>query len=175
MYIIHGMRRIHSGGGYPKKTGGAKDTLINDFNIFLSGKITGLNPLDANHWRREFADKIENDWFGNTKTPHVINPCEYSDSMDLGGVLREPKELVRWELRQARQCDLLVAAVSKNQDSIGTACEVATAYAAGKPILLYNEHRIPHKNIHPFIWEMSDTCLDDLQELCDYITEVYLI
>lgn len=124
---------------------------------------------DANSWREEFEEKISNDWFAFTKTPHVINPCKFYRTW------KENKEYIRFELRQVRDCDLLVVAVSRLQDSIGTACELATAYSCGRPILLYNPHAIPHHEIHPFVWEMSDGCFENMEELVDYITEVYLL
>lgn len=146
-----------------------------DFRIFLSGKMTGLNKLDMNSWRSEFQKLVDDDWFGYTRTPHVINPCEYFGNLDDSPTWIEHKEYIRWELRQARDCDLLVAGISRNQDSIGTACEITTAYEAGKPILLYNQYELLHSDIHPFVWEMSDRCFEKLEDLADYIREVYLI
>lgn len=137
--------------------------------------MTGLDMEEANGWRKAFAEKISNDWFGYSKTPHVVNPCSYFRLPDGTPTWKEDKEYIRFELRQVRDCDLLVVAVSRLQDSIGTACEIATAYSCGKPILLYNPHRIPHHEIHPFVWEMSDGCFEDMDELAEYITEVYLI
>lgn len=158
------------------RKGCAQDIAMkSDLNIFLSGKMTGLNKLDMNEWRREFQTKIDDDWFGYSKTPHVINPCEHFGNLDDKPMWEEPKEYVRWELRQARECDLLVVAVSRQQDSIGTACELATAHAFDKPILLYNQYGIRHCDIHPFVWEMSDRCFESLDDLIDYIREVYLL
>lgn len=154
---------------------GVKDTLKGDFNIFLSGKMTGLSIDEMSGWREEFAEKIDADWFGFSNTPHVINPCEIFGMYDVEPLWKEHKEYVRTELRWAKNCDLLVLAVSENQDSIGSACELATAYAAGKPIILYNPHKIQYEMIHPFVWEMSDACFEDMEELTEYIREVYLL
>lgn len=143
-----------------------------DFKIYLSGKMTGLNKLEMNSWRQEFAQKIGDDWFAYSKTPHVINPCEFFTD---DPAWAEHKEYVRLELRCARDCDLIVVLVSKDQDSIGTACELTMAYEHGKPALLYNPYKIPHEEIHPFVWEMSDRCFEELETMTDYIREVYLV
>lgn len=145
-----------------------------DFYIFLSGKMTGLSNDEMNSWRREFADKICDGWIGSAKTPVVVNPCDKFRMLWDEPLWKEHKEYVRSELRDAKGCDLLLLAISKNQDSIGSACELATAYANGKPVVLYNPHRIPHEDIHPFVWEMSDACFEDMEELVNYIGEVYL-
>ena len=141
-----------------------------DFNIFLSGKMTGLSQEEMNGWRKEFAEKIGNDWFGYgySKSPHVINPCRYED------LWKVPKEFVRWDLDMVKNSDLIVAKISENQDSIGTAMELATAYQCGIPILTYNPHHILYCNIHPFTNELSNRCFDTMDELVDYITELYL-
>lgn len=133
--------------------------------------MTGLSMEEMYGWRKEFAEKINDEWMelAYKRRPVVINPCDHEE------LWKEAKEFVRWDLGMIKNSDLVVVKISKNQDSIGTAVELATAYERGIPVYLYNPHRIPSKNIHPFSAELSNRCFEDMDELVDYITELYLL
>lgn len=144
-----------------------------DFKIYLAGKMTGLTLEEMSKWRDQFAREMRKNGVEFLVKPfEIINPADYFNTVD--DVDTDPKQYIRWELRSVLSSDLIVARISKGQDSLGTMAEITAAFQCGIPILLYNPDMIPHEDIHPFVWYFSDACFEDAEALRMHIFANYL-
>lgn len=138
--------------------------------IYISGKMTGLTKDDMDSWRSDLADLIERELCVYAR---VVNPVNYYNTID--SQYDTDTEYVRWELRQAKNCKVIIVGWNKEQDSLGTMAEMTYAYANNVPIILYlydtNINDVDFLDIHPFVWHMSDKifCADEKKDLIKYL------
>ena len=144
-----------------------------DFKIYLAGKMTDLSIEEMSGWRDQFVQEMhKGDAEFLLKPFEIISPADYFNTVN--DVDTDPKQYIRWELRAVLSSDLIVARISEGQDSLGTMAEITAAFQCGVPILLYNPDKIPHEEIHPFVWYFGDACFEDIGSLQTYIFSKYL-
>jgi len=130
--------------------------------VYLSGGIGGLTFEEANKWRSEATEQLRE--FGI----QVLNPlrgrmfeAEVIDNADFN-----PNELVHRDLRDMRQCDLVLARL--DVPSIGTTMEIwHTYFVEHKPVILVSNNR----NIqnHPWIQVACTKVFDKQDKAIEYI------
>lgn len=147
---------------------------MGDLNtIYLSGKMTGLSKNDMNSWREKMVAALKKEVYAD-----IINPVEYynTESVDYD----TDKEYIKWELRQAQNCSVLIVGWNIKQDSLGTMAELTSAYLNNVPIIVYlydttldddDPYGIVYENLHPFVKYMSDKIFyaDEISKLATYI------
>ena len=146
--------------------------------IYISGKMTGLTKHDMDSWRSDLADQIERELYMYAR---IVNPINYYNTID-SHTYDTDKEYVRWELRQAKNCKVIVVGWNKEQDSLGTMAEMTYAYANNIPIILYlydtDSNEVDFFDIHPFVLHMSDKifCADEKKKLIKYLEKyIFLV
>lgn len=120
--------------------------------------MTGLSKDDMNSWRSTLTDKLRRQIYAK-----VVNPVDYYNTVDDN--YNTDKEYIRWELRQAQDCSVIIVGWNREQDSLGTMAELTAAYINKIPVIiyLYDTKRKDDKafdvalyNMHPFVRYMSD-------------------
>ena len=139
--------------------------------VYLAGAMSGKTKEEMDSWRLAAYKELVRFAEGRL---NVIDPSfYYNTSMDSDVWDYKDKEYIRWELRNVKNCNLLIARVEDGFSSLGTMAEITTAYNHDIPIILYvdNKH---NQEIHPFISEMCDKVFDDLSELGLYVADYYV-
>lgn len=138
--------------------------------IYLAGAMGGKTLEEMNTWRNSVYNELYK-WCKNQCK--VIDPAYYYNThMDASSWDYKDKEYIRWELRNVKNCNLVIARVEDGFCSLGTMSEITTAYNFGIPIILLVDNKITQE-LHPFIDEMCDKKFDDITNLAMYISEYY--
>jgi len=147
---------------------------LKNFTIYLSGKMSGLSKDDMNSWRSTITDKLRIQIY----YAKVVNPVDYYNTVEDN--YDTDKEYIRWELRQAQDCSVIIVGWNKEQDSLGTMAELTAAYINKIPIIIYlydtkrdddKAFDVAHYDMHPFVRYMSDKIFyaDEADLLVEYV------
>lgn len=144
--------------------------------VYLAGPIKGLNYDDSTNWRDQAA-KVLTD-VGITS----LNPMRYKeylkDEQNLQEIypnhhLSTSKSIVSRDTHDVRRSDIVLANfVGSQTASIGTACEVAYAYALGIPVVTAVEPGNVHD--HSFIREMSSYIVPSLADALELVAQILI-
>ena len=136
--------------------------------IYLSGTITGADYAYANEWRGKIKDTIEE---GTKYRWKCFNPMEHFNYDIVPEYGFTEREVMNYELNMLKKSDLVICRWDANK-SIGTACELATAYNLGIPIIVFVED--PELKIHPWIESMAEHIFTEWNYMMHYLAEHYL-
>ena len=129
--------------------------------VYLSGGIAGMTFEEANVWRSQVTEQLRS--FGI----QALNPLR--GRMFLGtaeGEDFDPNELVQRDLRDIRNCDLVL--VHMELPSLGTSMEIWQAhYIEKKPVILVTTN--PHISGHPWVRVASTKMFADMDKAIEYI------
>ena len=129
--------------------------------VYLSGPIAGFTYEEANKWRTEVTDKLQE--FG----VQTLNPLRGRMFAHSNDEIVDPKELVHRDLQDIRACDLVLAYM--NEPSLGTAMEIwHTHIIENKPVILVSDN--PAIRRHPWIVLICTKIYATFDEAVNYIT-----
>lgn len=143
---------------------------MNSLRIYLAGKMTGLSYDDMQGWRFEFEAEINK--YAKTHDisyrVNVFNPCDYYNP--LSDAHKSEREAMDFDIYNLKKSDIVVVNLN-NQDSIGTAMEIAIARDNGIPIIAMCEN---DDELHPWLRDSCIRICNDMDELIEHITEYYI-
>lgn len=145
-----------------------------NFFVFLSGPITGLNFSDSVSWRNEVISKFPKNIIGFSPMrgkDHLKNEIDIKDHYD--HILSQPKSINRMDYFDVKRSDaILVNLLGTKRISIGTVMEIAWAYEMGKPIVIAMEKNNMHQ--HAMINECADFVVDNLDLAIEVIVHLLI-
>ena len=98
-----------------------------------------------------------------------VNPYNYYNYEN--HMHKTEKEIMLWELRKVRECDLLVVNLDRINESVGGVFEIIEAHNNGIGVIGINENRY---EVHPWIMEYVERVEDNFYDLCSYIAKYYM-
>lgn len=137
-----------------------------DKKFYLCGKMSGMSPEESNEWKERFIGKMID--YGIYKI-EFVNPYNYYNYEN--HMHKTEKEIMLWELRKVRECDLLVVNLDRINESVGGVFEIIEAHNNGIGVIGINENRY---EVHPWIMEYVERVEDNFYDLCSYIAKYYM-
>jgi nucleoside 2-deoxyribosyltransferase len=141
---------------------------MQNYRVYLSGGMSGLNFKEQTKWRKQFKDaiKLENHWHNRNVSffdPTEHYNFEYKEQ-------KYEKEPFNYDLYQLRNSDLVIVNFNK-PDSLGTAMELMLAYELRIPIIGLCEDDV---ELHPWLVECCTRICTDMNELINHVVNFYL-
>ena len=141
---------------------------MRDFQIYLAGKTGGLTQAEANGWRNNVKNILENyesKRFGNIR---VINPNDFFNYYKT--LHKTHKQIKRFFMNQIDKSDLVIVNLNNSNSSVGTGQELEHARMKEIPIVGYGTENI-------YLWESEEDCdvvFDTEEECVEYVLDYYL-
>lgn len=120
--------------------------MLNNFKIFLSGGITGLDTKECKKWRDCLQSRFYG-VFGLNNNVTVNQMRHFNPNKETSDTLE--KEAMMYNLYHVRTADIIIVNLDKI-NSVGTAQELMLAYELHKPIIGFIQEDKVSK-IHPWI------------------------
>ena len=128
-------------------------------NIYLAGPMKTYG--EGNEYPRKWRNAAK-EWFKvNTDNFKIVSPTDYYEYGK--NYHKSEREVMRFDLRKVRECDILLADLANIHDSVGTLDEIFLAYLHNKPIVAFLETDAPYmssksveRELHPWIIEQVD-------------------
>ena len=141
---------------------------MKDFNVYMSGAMSGLSFEEMSKWRQQVKDAILYSDYDFKKKPVFFDPTErFNFEIKEHKTEKEPFE---YDLYQLRNSDLVIVNFNA-PNSIGTAMELMLAYELRIPVIGLNKDGI---ELHPWLEEIPMRMCVDMRELCDYVVKFFL-
>ena len=149
------------------------------YKVYLAGAIGTLDYLEATDWRLYVAQKCKLHY----DTQVIIkDPMRFKEHLSTNQkldfvyedqVLCSPKAIVTRDLNDVMTSDLVLANLDTDVKSIGTSCEINTAYLCKIPVLgVFSKDTNNIYNKHPFIQEQVSFKVFDLDDAIDLIGKI---
>lgn len=125
---------------------------MRDFQIYLAGKTGGLTQVEANGWRNNVKNILENYESKRFNNIRVINPNDF------------------FNMSQIDKSDLVIVNLNNSNSSVGTGQELEHARMKGIPIVGYGTENI-------YLWESEEDCdvvFNTEEECVEYVLDYYL-
>lgn len=141
---------------------------MRDFQIYLAGKTGGLTQAEANGWRNNVKNILENyesKRFGNIR---VINPNDFFNYYKT--LHKTHKQIKRFFMNQIDKSDLVIVNLNNSNSSVGTGQELEHARMKEIPIVGYGTENI-------YSWESEEDCdvvFNTEEECVEYVLDYYL-
>ena len=139
-----------------------------DFQIYLAGKTGGLTQVEANGWRNNVKNILENYESKRFNNIRVINPNDFFNYYKT--LHKTHKQIKRFFMSQIDKSDLVIVNLNNSNSSVGTGQELEHARVKGIPIIGYGT-----ENIYP--WESEEDCdvvFNTEEECVEYVLDYYL-
>lgn len=126
---------------------------------------------EGNEWRVDLKNQIEQISEGRV---FCCNPNDHFNFLDKKDYLSE-REIMEYDLHRVRKSDAIIVNFN-DPKSIGSACEMATAYQLRIPIigLCENGEEWQIQNLHPWLKEFCTRIFTDREELVLYLVCHYM-
>lgn len=145
------------------------------FSIYLAGSMTGRSYEEMSSWRNDIKSELYQESYKRQRDGIcIVDPVMYYNTVD-NTLYDSDKEYIRWELRNVKNSDIVIARVEKDFSSLGTMSEITTAYNNNIPVLLLIDDI--DQTIHPFIEEMCDKKFiigSGYESISKYIFDYYI-
>lgn len=129
--------------------------------IYLCGGITGLTKDEAENWRNEAKQIIEN---ATNRSLVCFSPTDHYSEFENGKSVNE-NAAMHYDLYRLKKSDLVLANMD-NQNSLGTMAEIAIAYDNNIPIIAYTTKDVFQ---HPWKLCMIDEWFGSLKDAIEHI------
>lgn len=137
---------------------------MRDFQIYLAGKTGGLTQVEANSWRNNVKNILENYESKRFNNIRVINPNDFFN------YYKTHKQIKRFFMSQIDKSDLVIVNLNNSNSSVGTGQELEHARMKGIPIVGYGTENI-------YTWESEEDCdvvFNTEEECVEYVLDYYL-
>ena len=138
---------------------------MKDFQIYLAGKTGGLTQVEANGWRNNVKNILENYESKRFNNIRVINPNDFFNYYKT--LHKTHKQIKRFFMSQS---DLVIVNLNNSNSSVGTGQELEHARMKGIPIVGYGTENI-------YLWESEEDCdvvFNTEEECVEYVLDYYL-
>lgn len=141
---------------------------MRDFQIYLAGKTGGLTQVEANSWRNNVKNILENYESKRFNNIRVINPNDFFNYYKT--LHKTHKQIKRFFMSQIDKSDLVIVNLNNSNSSVGTGQELEHARMKGIPIVGYGTENI-------YTWESEEDCdvvFNTEEECVEYVLDYYL-
>ncbi len=141
---------------------------MKDFQIYLAGKTGGLTQVEANGWRNNVKNILENYESKRFNNIRVINPNDFFNYYKT--LHKTHKQIKRFFMSQIDKSDLVIVNLNNSNSSVGTGQELEHARMKGIPIVGYGTENI-------YLWESEEDCdvvFNTEEECVEYVLDYYL-
>lgn len=141
---------------------------MKDFQIYLAGKTGGLTQVEANGWRNNVKNILENYESKRFNNIRVINPNDFFNYYKT--LHKTHKQIKRFFMSQIDKSDLVIVNLNNSNSSVGTGQELEHARMKGIPIIGYGTENI-------YLWESEEDCdvvFNTEEECVEYVLDYYL-
>lgn len=141
---------------------------MRDFQIYLAGKTGGLTQVEANSWRNNVKNILENYESKRFNNIRVINPNDFFNYYKT--LHKTHKQIKRFFMSQIDKSDLVIVNLNNSNSSVGTGQELEHARMKGIPIVGYGTENI-------YAWESEEDCdvvFNTEEECVEYVLDYYL-
>lgn len=131
-------------------------------------KFGGDNFDEGNNWRvncKNVLEKHECDY-----KVKITNPNDYFNFKEEPPTYQTQREIMEFDLNKVRNSNLLIVNFN-DMYSLGTMSEIAIAYERRIPIVGLD---IGKQNLHPWQIEMTNRIFDNINEMLEYVKNIYL-
>lgn len=141
------------------------------YKIYLSGGMTGLSEEEMTTWRKRVKSLIY--LFANQNDINFFDPTEQCNYVFHYLPLKHESEefMMKFDLRNLLDSDLVVCNISSNPQSVGTNIELGIAYNLQIPVIIYNPSNI---ELHPWHDAVAEFKTNNMETLVEIIKEYYL-
>lgn len=144
---------------------------MNNLQIYLAGKMSGLTTKEMRSWRDYFSillKEIAENMGVNVK---VINPCDYY-TFDFPKHQSE-LEVMNFDLSRVKESNLVVVNMDGLNTSIGTIIECYEAYKQGIPVLAFGSDE-EYEKLHPWVQCCITRHDKNYRKCINYIGDFYM-
>ena len=146
------------------------------FKVYLAGPITGLSYDSAADWRKDFIEMMPDEIWAMSplRGKSYLQGIECFEKSYNKHVMSTPRGIMTRDHYDSMNCDVIVANFYGSEKvSIGTAMEIAWAYAYRVPVVAIMESEgNPHD--HPMINEAIGYKVDSLEQAA-HVTKAILL
>lgn len=131
-------------------------------------KFGSDNFDEGNNWRvncKNVLEKHECDY-----KVRITNPNDYFNFKEDPPAYQTQREIMEFDLNKVRNSDLIIVNFN-DMTSLGTMSEIAIAYEKRIPIIGLD---VDKQKLHPWQIEMTNRIFHDMDEMLEYIKDVYL-
>lgn len=140
--------------------------MMENFNIYLAGAMSGLTYEEQNSWRQTIKDRLNETY--DTFRVNCINPVDYYnfEAKEYDTEL----EIMQFDLYKLKHSDLVIVNFN-SPESLGTMAEIATAYELRIPIIGLKDEST---KLHPWQECMCAKMFTSLYKMLYYVQDFYL-
>lgn len=138
------------------------------YKIYLAGGMTGLSEEDQVAWRQSVKTEIEQ--YVRKGEIVFFDPTEYDASEYTENIQHEEEAMMKLDIRNLVESNLVICNISTNPFSVGTNIELGICHNTQIPVVTYNPDNKP---IHPWQLAISDFVVSDLSVLAELVIEYY--
>lgn len=145
---------------------------MNDLQIYLAGKMSGLTFKEMNEWRKDIKRLIEDYATYINDNINVINPVDYFNFEEKRH--KSELEVMKFDLNKVKSSDIIVVNMKGLNTSIGTCIELYEAYKRDIPVLAFGSEE-EYNELHPWIQCFITRHDNSYNDTAYYISEFYMI
>lgn len=123
---------------------------------------------EGNNWRiycKSILEAYECDY-----KVRITNPNDYFNFKEDPPAYQTQREIMEFDLNRVRNSDLIIVNFN-DMTSLGTMSEIAIAYEKRIPIIGLD---VDKQKLHPWQIEMTNRIFADMDEMLEYIKNIYL-
>lgn len=144
---------------------------MKEYSVYLAGGMTKFGKdgfEEANEWRVYCQSVLKH--FESDYKVRVINPNTYFSFNEEPPRYESQREIMELDLNKVRNSDLIIINFN-DVYSLGSMAELAIAYERRIPVVGLNTNN--HK-LHAWQVEMCTRIFEDIDEMLDYVEDMYL-
>lgn len=142
--------------------------------IYLAGKMSGLTYAEMNEWRVKVKNKLLNaTTFSLNVSLQIVNPVDYYNFEEK--LHQSEIEIEDYDLAHVKSSDLVIVNLDGLSSSDGTKIELHDAKYNNKiPVIAFGDIRL-YKELHPWIKNAITRVEPDIESICKYIRDFYMM
>lgn len=145
---------------------------MDNLQIYLAGKMSGLSFNEMNEWRKNIKNIIKGYAMYVGVNVSVINPVDYFNFEEKKH--KSELEVMKFDLNKVKSSDIIVVNMEGLNTSVGTCIELYEAYKRDIPVLAFGSEE-KYNELHPWIQCFITRYDNDHYDTAFYINEFYMI
>ena len=145
-----------------------------NLKVYLSGKMFGLNLEDMSHWRNEIEKNLTHRFesTGSNALLYIFNPVRYYNYESHEH--QSEKEIKNYEIKHVTTSDIVVVNLEGLNTSDGSKYEIIMASQNNIPVIAFGDEKL-YDDLHPWIKDDITRVEKDLNDVCNYIANFYMV